>query len=138
VCGIMKKGLTAGCLLEEGQAVLVAQLTSHPTHDWKSLNTSLGRVLYLVTVTFLPLFLSPTLPTSPFPSPNLVPLLLRYLANLTLESLAEMFTSAKDIMDWLGQCASLVASQVGGNVLQWILPCNCVITREIHPTVRGV
>ena len=37
---------------------------------------------------------------------------LRYLANLTLESLQEMFTSAKDIMDWLGTCASLVASQV--------------------------
>ena len=39
-------------------------------------------------------------------------LFLRYLANLTLESLQEMFTGAKDIMDWLGNCASLVASQV--------------------------
>ena len=36
----------------------------------------------------------------------------RYLANLTLESLQEMFTGAKDIMDWLGTCAALVASQV--------------------------
>jgi hypothetical protein len=34
------------------------------------------------------------------------------VANLTLESLQEMFSGAKEIMDWLGTVASLVAAQV--------------------------
>lgn len=37
----------------------------------------------------------------------------RYVANLTLDSLAEMFTGAKLIMDWLATCAQLVAKEVG-------------------------
>jgi len=43
-----------------------------------------------------------------------------YLANLTLHSLAEMFESAREIMDWLSSCATLVASQ--GNAMAWITP----------------
>jgi DNA-directed RNA polymerase len=36
----------------------------------------------------------------------------QYLAKLTLDSLAEMFQSARSIMDWLGNCAKIVADQV--------------------------
>ena len=36
----------------------------------------------------------------------------RYIANLALDSLSEMFTGAKLIMDWLATCATLVSSQV--------------------------
>jgi DNA-directed RNA polymerase len=32
----------------------------------------------------------------------------QYLAGLTLDSLAEMFKSAKEIMDWLGHCAKVL------------------------------
>ena len=37
-----------------------------------------------------------------------------YLAGLTLTALEEMFTRAKKIMDWLADCANLVAAEVGG------------------------
>lgn len=43
-----------------------------------------------------------------------------YLASLTLESLAEMFSSAKAIMDWLSQCANIVASE--GHTMSWVTP----------------
>lgn len=43
-----------------------------------------------------------------------------YVANLTLESLQEMFIGANLIMDWLGTCASLVAGE--GQVMTWITP----------------
>lgn len=43
-----------------------------------------------------------------------------YLADLTLLSLREMFTGARDIMDWLATCAHLVASQ--GQPMSWITP----------------
>ena len=36
----------------------------------------------------------------------------RYVASSTLNALAEMFSGAKAIMDWLGTCASLVAAEV--------------------------
>lgn len=44
----------------------------------------------------------------------------RYVANLTLDSLSEMFSSAKEIMDWLGDSAALVASQ--GQMMAWVTP----------------
>jgi len=43
-----------------------------------------------------------------------------YLANLTLKSLEEMFSGAKDIMDWLGTCAHLIAKE--GHVMSWVTP----------------
>lgn len=43
-----------------------------------------------------------------------------YLANLTLTSLSEMFQSARSIMDWLGDCAKLVAET--DNSMAWITP----------------
>eukprot|EP00605_Chrysophyceae_sp_TOSAG23-4_P002945 GSChrysophyteH1.ASY1.ANO1.3243.1 assembled CDS len=44
----------------------------------------------------------------------------RYLADLTLNSLEEMFSGAKEIMDWLGTCAHLVAKS--GHVMTWVTP----------------
>ena len=43
-----------------------------------------------------------------------------YLANLTLKSLEEMFSGAKDIMDWLGTCAHIIAKE--GHVMSWVTP----------------
>ena len=43
-----------------------------------------------------------------------------YLADITLESLAEMFSSANEIMEWLSLCASLVAQN--GQPMSWITP----------------
>eukprot|EP01041_Mallomonas_annulata_P008967 gene8967-18555_t len=43
-----------------------------------------------------------------------------YLATLTLDSLTEIFSSAKDIMDWLANCAKLVAEE--GHTMSWITP----------------
>eukprot|EP01035_Chromulina_nebulosa_P017423 gene17423-22974_t len=43
-----------------------------------------------------------------------------YVAKLTLSSLNEMFSSAKDIMDWLATSASIVSSQ--GQAMSWISP----------------
>jgi len=44
----------------------------------------------------------------------------KYVADLTLNSLNEMFTSAKDIMDWLSTCSVLVSNQ--GQAMSWITP----------------
>jgi len=35
-----------------------------------------------------------------------------YLAKLTIVSLGKVFSRAREIMDWLGKCASIVAKQV--------------------------
>lgn len=44
----------------------------------------------------------------------------RYVAQLTLEVLEELFTSARNIMAWLGQCARLIARD--GQPVSWITP----------------
>ena len=44
----------------------------------------------------------------------------KYVADLTLNSLNEMFTGAKDIMDWLSTCSVLVSQQ--GQAMSWITP----------------
>jgi DNA-directed RNA polymerase, mitochondrial len=43
-----------------------------------------------------------------------------YLADLTLQSLGEMFSSANQIMDWLGTCALLVAKV--NQPISWVTP----------------
>lgn len=56
-----------------------------------------------------------------------------YLAKLTLISLSEMFCSAKDIMDWLGTVAKLVAEQ--GATMSWVTPLGLPVIqpyRKIH------
>lgn len=42
------------------------------------------------------------------------------MADLTLNSLQEMFSGAKEIMDWLSKCALLVAEE--GHVMSWVSP----------------
>lgn len=44
----------------------------------------------------------------------------KYVAELTLSSLNEMFTSARDIMSWLSTCSVLVSNQ--GQAMSWITP----------------
>jgi DNA-directed RNA polymerase len=43
-----------------------------------------------------------------------------YLAKITLDSLANLFTSAREIMNWLGECAQTVAMQ--GQPMSWVTP----------------
>lgn len=44
----------------------------------------------------------------------------RYVATVTLSSLAELFSSARLIMEWLADCSSLVAKQ--GQPMSWVTP----------------
>jgi DNA-directed RNA polymerase len=67
-----------------------------------------------------------------------------YLANTTLASLEEMFSGAKEIMDWLGACARLVASS--GHAMSWVSPMGLPImqpyrqsaTQTIHTTLQSI
>lgn len=67
-----------------------------------------------------------------------------YLANLTLASLEEMFSGAKEIMDWLGACARLVAAH--GHAMSWVSPMGLPImqpyrqsaTQTIHTTLQSI
>lgn len=43
-----------------------------------------------------------------------------YAAEVTMESMGDLFTSARNIMTWLGDCASKVASN--GQAMSWITP----------------
>ncbi|CCI44962.1 unnamed protein product [Albugo candida] len=43
-----------------------------------------------------------------------------YAAEITMESLRNLFTSARNIMEWLGDCASKVAEE--GQLMSWITP----------------
>jgi DNA-directed RNA polymerase, mitochondrial len=45
----------------------------------------------------------------------------RYVSNLALDSLSEMFTAARLIMDWLARCAQLVAT-VDRQSMSWLTP----------------
>ena len=54
------------------------------------------------------------------------------MANLTLSSLQEMFAGAKEIMDWLGTCASLVSEQ--GHVVSWITPLGLPVMQPYRKT----
>jgi DNA-directed RNA polymerase len=44
----------------------------------------------------------------------------RYVATITLSKLAELFSAARNIMEWLATCASLVAKQ--GQPMSWVTP----------------
>ena len=51
----------------------------------------------------------------------------RYLASLTLGAIAEMFTGARSIMDWLAECARIVASH--NETVKWTTPLGLPITQ---------
>ena len=64
----------------------------------------------------------------------------KYVSDLTLDSIGEMFQGAKGIMDWLGACATIVASQ--GHAMTWITPLGLPVSqpyRKYRPhTVRTI
>jgi DNA-directed RNA polymerase, mitochondrial len=78
-----------------------------------------------------PLLLLLTRP--PFP-------LLSYLAKLTLLSLGDLFSSADEIMNWLGDAAGAVGSQ--GHVMSWITPLGLPVMqpyrKQLGHTVRTI
>lgn len=44
----------------------------------------------------------------------------RYVARCTMQSLQNMFSGARDIMEWLGECARIIA--LTGHPVSWITP----------------
>lgn len=44
----------------------------------------------------------------------------KYAASVTMSKLHEMFTSAKDIMKWLNECARRIAA--AGHSVEWVTP----------------
>lgn len=54
-----------------------------------------------------------------------------YLTMKTFESLREMFTSTKEIQDWLTNCAKLIASTGGQNV-EWITPLGLPVVQPYN------
>jgi DNA-directed RNA polymerase, mitochondrial len=77
---------------------------------------------------------SPSLPPPPHSS------LLSYLAKLTLLSLGDLFSSADEIMNWLGEAAASVGSQ--GHVMSWITPLGLPVMqpyrKQVGHTVRTI
>lgn len=63
-----------------------------------------------------------------------------YLARLTLLSLGDLFTSADEIMQWLGDVAASVGSQ--GHVMSWITPLGLPVMqpyrKHVTHTVRTI
>lgn len=54
-----------------------------------------------------------------------------YLTQKTFESLQEMFTSTKEIQDWLTDCARLISATCGQNV-QWITPLGLPVVQPYN------
>lgn len=57
----------------------------------------------------------------------------RYVANLTLDSLQEMFSGAKGIMDWLTKCAGLVSLE--GHAMSWLTPLGLPVMQPYRKTM---
>ncbi|KAL6766761.1 hypothetical protein ACKKBG_A37250 [Auxenochlorella protothecoides x Auxenochlorella symbiontica] len=57
-----------------------------------------------------------------------------YSAKVTLECLMEMFSCAKDIMNWLAECAKLVAGT--GATVQWTTPLGLPVVQPYRRTTR--
>lgn len=57
----------------------------------------------------------------------------KYLADNTLNAISEMFSSAREIMNWLADCARLVASDGdGGSPVCWTSPLGLPIMQPYH------
>lgn len=54
-----------------------------------------------------------------------------YLVQKTFDSLQEMFTSTKEIQDWLTDCARLISATCGQNV-QWITPLGLPVVQPYN------
>jgi len=55
-----------------------------------------------------------------------------YCANLTLESLGEVFTSAADTMAWLSECAKTIATT--GEAVEWTMPLGLPVVQPYRKT----
>lgn len=60
----------------------------------------------------------------------------RYVANLALDSLSEMFVGAKLIMDWLAKCAELVSKQ--GQSMSWVTPLGLAVMQPYRKSSKHV
>jgi DNA-directed RNA polymerase len=58
----------------------------------------------------------------------------QYIAQLTFESLKEMFTGARNIMDWLATCAKLVAKK--GRLVSWTTPLGLPVVQPYRRQSR--
>eukprot|EP01114_Cavostelium_apophysatum_P008261 TRINITY_DN2062_c0_g1_i1.p1 TRINITY_DN2062_c0_g1~~TRINITY_DN2062_c0_g1_i1.p1 ORF type:complete len:1073 (-),score=287.97 TRINITY_DN2062_c0_g1_i1:71-3289(-) len=58
-----------------------------------------------------------------------------YIAKLTFASLKEMFKGARAIMDWLGQCARLIAK--GGHIVKWRTPLGLAVVQPYWKAGKG-
>lgn len=57
----------------------------------------------------------------------------KYLADQTLNAISEMFSSAREIMNWLAECARLVASDGDqGSPVMWTSPLGLPIMQPYH------
>ena len=54
-----------------------------------------------------------------------------YLAGKTFQSIQEMFTSAKEIQDWLTESAKLISTVAGENV-EWITPIGLPVVQPYN------
>eukprot|EP00621_Florenciella_sp_RCC1693_P014017 CAMPEP_0182545598 /NCGR_PEP_ID=MMETSP1323-20130603/34750_1 /TAXON_ID=236787 /ORGANISM="Florenciella parvula, Strain RCC1693" /LENGTH=229 /DNA_ID=CAMNT_0024756759 /DNA_START=10 /DNA_END=699 /DNA_ORIENTATION=+ len=63
-----------------------------------------------------------------------------YVARITMDALTELFTGARDIMEWLAECARLVAKE--GQPVSWVTPLGLPVIqpyRAMHKaTVKTV
>lgn len=55
-----------------------------------------------------------------------------YAAELTMESMGDLFTSARSIMSWLAECASKVAAN--GQAMSWITPLGLPVVQPYRRT----
>eukprot|EP01122_Echinamoeba_exundans_P012953 TRINITY_DN5568_c0_g3_i1.p1 TRINITY_DN5568_c0_g3~~TRINITY_DN5568_c0_g3_i1.p1 ORF type:complete len:1002 (-),score=139.58 TRINITY_DN5568_c0_g3_i1:35-3040(-) len=57
-----------------------------------------------------------------------------YIAKKTFESIREMFTGAKEIMEWLAQCASVIAKK--GRLVSWVTPLGLPVVQHYRQPNR--
>ena len=53
-----------------------------------------------------------------------------YMARVTLSSLEELFSNAKEVMNWLSQCARI--SSAAGKPVAWITPLGLPVVQPYH------
>lgn len=57
-----------------------------------------------------------------------------YIAKKTFESIREMFTGAKEIMEWLAQCASVISKK--GRLVSWVTPLGLPVVQHYRQPNR--
>jgi DNA-directed RNA polymerase len=57
-----------------------------------------------------------------------------YIAKKTFDSIREMFTGAKGIMEWLAECATLIARK--GRLVSWVTPLGLPVVQHYRQPTR--